>query len=62
MTTDQMMSLYGDNVVLLEEYYKLFKEDPSSLTKDWVLFSKNWKGHPFRVMDLVGMGLTGTDM
>lgn len=38
MTTDQMMSLYGDNVVLLEEYYKLFKEDPSSLTKDWVSF------------------------
>lgn len=38
MTTDQMMSLYGDNVVLLEEYYKLFKEDPSSLSKDWVSF------------------------
>ncbi|EMY62352.1 2-oxoglutarate dehydrogenase E1 component [Leptospira terpstrae] len=38
MTTDQMMSLYGDNVVLLEEYYKQFKEDPSSLTKDWIDF------------------------
>ncbi|MCW7504723.1 2-oxoglutarate dehydrogenase E1 component [Leptospira paudalimensis] len=38
MTTDQMMSLYGDNVVLLEEYYKQFKEDPSSLSKDWIDF------------------------
>ncbi|MBM9589984.1 2-oxoglutarate dehydrogenase E1 component [Leptospira sp. 201903075] len=38
MTTDQMMSLYGDNVVLLEEYYKLFKEDPEGLTKDWIDF------------------------
>lgn len=38
MTTDQMMSLYGDNVVLLEEYYKQFKEDPQSLTKDWIDF------------------------
>lgn len=38
MTTDQMMSLYGDNVVLLEEYYKQFKEDPQSLSKDWIDF------------------------
>lgn len=38
MTTEQMMSLYGDNVALLEEYYKQYKEDPTGLSQDWILF------------------------
>ncbi len=38
MTNDQLMSLYGDNVTVLEELYEQYQKDPKSVSADWVLF------------------------
>ncbi|EQA44040.1 oxoglutarate dehydrogenase (succinyl-transferring), E1 component [Leptospira broomii serovar Hurstbridge str. 5399] len=38
MKIEQLMALYGENGVLLEELYEKFKKDPQSLDKEWALF------------------------
>lgn len=38
MKIEQLMSLSGDNVEVLEELYENYKQDPSSVTRDWADF------------------------
>lgn len=38
MNIEQLMSLSGDNIVILEELYENFKNDPQSVTNDWAEF------------------------
>jgi 2-oxoglutarate dehydrogenase E1 component len=38
MKIEQIMSLYGDNAHLLDELYTQYRENPSSVTDDWVAF------------------------
>ncbi|MCB1177743.1 MAG: 2-oxoglutarate dehydrogenase E1 component, partial [Leptospiraceae bacterium] len=41
MNNEQLMSLSGDNALVLEELYENYKNDPSSVSTDWQLFFKD---------------------
>jgi 2-oxoglutarate dehydrogenase E1 component len=51
MNIEQLMSLSGDNVVMLEELYENFQKDPSSVSPDWADF--------FREVDFSDTGFSG---
>ncbi|PJZ68642.1 2-oxoglutarate dehydrogenase E1 component [Leptospira perolatii] len=38
MKIEQLMALYGENGVLLEELYQKYKQDPKAIDKEWGLF------------------------
>ncbi len=47
MKIEQMMSLTGDNMAILEELYERYRKDPNSVSVDWANFFKDLEYYNF---------------
>ncbi|MDX1960792.1 MAG: 2-oxoglutarate dehydrogenase E1 component [Leptospiraceae bacterium] len=49
MTSEKLMSLYGENAVILEEIYENYKKNPNSVSSDWQLFFRDLETSSYSV-------------